>query len=236
MMKSSRSGFTLIELLVVVAIIAILAAILFPVFSRARERARQTACASNLKQMGLAFTQYAQDYDDKLMGLEIDNQTWRQLLQPYVRNLQIFACLSNPSHQIISGDGVAAVSYAGIGGDAYWAAGAMGGPLTLQTIGPDGIGKKLSAIDSPSQVVMVSESRDSRSRILVDDPMSSWTGGCGVLWAGHFGMANFLFVDSHVKALKPTHTATPVNLWATNNAPAPAYLISRMEAAESACS
>src|SRR5687767_15336393 len=61
-----KSGFTLIELLVVIAIIAILAAILFPVFARARENARRTSCASNLKQISLGFLQYAQDYDERL--------------------------------------------------------------------------------------------------------------------------------------------------------------------------
>ena len=59
-----RLGFTLIELLVVIAIIAILAAILFPVFAQARESARQTSCLSNMKQLGLAMTMYAQDYDE----------------------------------------------------------------------------------------------------------------------------------------------------------------------------
>lgn len=62
----ARKGFTLIELLVVIAIIAILAAILFPVFAKAREKARQASCASNLKQVGSAVMQYTQDYDETL--------------------------------------------------------------------------------------------------------------------------------------------------------------------------
>jgi len=63
---SAASAFTLIELLVVIAIIAILAAILFPVFAQAREKARQTACLSNLRQIGMAFMMYEQDYDERL--------------------------------------------------------------------------------------------------------------------------------------------------------------------------
>jgi len=63
--NARRAGFTLIELLVVIAIIAILAAILFPVFARAREKAQQTACTSNVKQIGMAWLQYVQDYDEQ---------------------------------------------------------------------------------------------------------------------------------------------------------------------------
>ncbi len=61
----SRPAFTLIELLVVIAVISLLAALLFPVFASAREKARQTQCASNLHQIGLAVTMYAQDNDDR---------------------------------------------------------------------------------------------------------------------------------------------------------------------------
>jgi prepilin-type N-terminal cleavage/methylation domain-containing protein/prepilin-type processing-associated H-X9-DG protein len=89
-------GFTLIELLVVVAIIAILAAILFPVFAQAREKARQTTCLSNQKQIGLAILLYAQDYDEIIVpGLTAAapnqrrddvNVTWVGRIQPYLRS------------------------------------------------------------------------------------------------------------------------------------------------------
>jgi prepilin-type N-terminal cleavage/methylation domain-containing protein/prepilin-type processing-associated H-X9-DG protein len=95
-----RRGFTLIELLVVIAIIAILAAILFPVFARAREKARQAACQSNLKQICLAQLMYATDYDGhytvgKTWCHERDpvtNPQYYQLLFPYVKNMQLFNC------------------------------------------------------------------------------------------------------------------------------------------------
>ena len=64
MKKSPIQGFTLIEILVAIAMIAILAAILFPVFAQAREKARQITCLSNQKQLGLGFLQYNQDNDE----------------------------------------------------------------------------------------------------------------------------------------------------------------------------
>ncbi len=102
-----RKGFTLIELLVVIAIIAILAAILFPVFARAREKARQTSCLSNLKQLSLAFLAYAQDYDERLPagigywtpyqvapGAGRRDGPWVRNIYPYVMNGQVFVCPS----------------------------------------------------------------------------------------------------------------------------------------------
>jgi len=116
-MKSRvRTGFTLIELLVVIAIIAILASILFPVFSRAREKARGAQCASNLKSLGMAVLQYSSDYDEQF-PLRAPEPTWEftlgtqpptaragstvfragywpNALEAYMKNWQVFQCPS----------------------------------------------------------------------------------------------------------------------------------------------
>jgi len=125
---TSRKGFTLIELLVVIAIIAILAAILFPVFARAREKARQTSCLSNLKQIGLAEKMYEQDYDE-VTGTYVvaaPNSVTTQLsfidlLMPYVNNTQLFECPSADNGYRSGGVGAlgsygANISDTGVGG------------------------------------------------------------------------------------------------------------------------
>ncbi len=97
MFQKTKKGFTLIELLVVIAIIAILAAILFPVFARARENARRSSCSSNIKQIGLGFQQYIQDYDEKyplIAGNSLPAQGWAIQMQPYLKSSQIFQCPS----------------------------------------------------------------------------------------------------------------------------------------------
>ena len=103
-------AFTLIELLVVIAIIAILAAILFPVFAQAREKARQAACLSNMKQIGTAGQMYVQDYDERIFFRSSTNPAvtrintattgnplkWWNMMAPYIKNASVFACPSDP--------------------------------------------------------------------------------------------------------------------------------------------
>ena len=119
--KPARAGFTLIELLVVIAIIAILAAILFPVFQKVRENARRTSCLSNEKQLGLAFTQYTQDYDERY-PYGIDNraaggknlgQGWGGQIYTYVKSTGVYKCPDDSTSQVSAG-GLTAypVSYA----------------------------------------------------------------------------------------------------------------------------
>ncbi len=89
----TRAGFTLVELLVVVAIISILVAILFPVFGRARENARRISCLSNVRQIGLAYSMYAGDSDERTVRIHsnTDCPCWTDLLFPYVKNTNIFS-------------------------------------------------------------------------------------------------------------------------------------------------
>ena len=217
-----RRGFTLIELLVVIAIIAILAAILFPVFARAREKARQASCQSNLKQLALSALMYAQDYDEKMVKCylyhPVPNLThirwyWQSaanpgMLHPYTKNHQIQRCPS---------DGC------------YGINGAVG-----QTGSATGLAMAL--IQRPAETVLFTDVLQWHGNIETGQGgnfawglrasrysdrhnpgrMDSGCFGGGLCAPRHNGMANVAFCDGHVKAMQPLALETPVNMWSLN--------------------
>lgn len=198
----SRSAFTLIELLVVIAIIAILAAILFPVFAQAREKARQTSCLNNEKQIGLAVVQYTQDYDGVYPSrymVDLTNPsgqvTWRVVLYPYIKNAGVFTCPSNPQNGVTSSAQNNWVQpsgpYLGVSYGCNWNV-FENQPATFTE----------SQFPNPASLIMITESLEINPEIVVQRTPSKTAG----LFAGHQTLSNYIFVDGHCKALKPTAT------------------------------
>lgn len=156
-----RTAFTLIELLVVIAIIAILAAILFPVFAQAREKARQTACLSNSRQIGIAFGMYATDYDEylPLTTYPLPSNSWTDQAQPYIKNRQIFRCPSDQSQNWVTPQATPSSmldpSPAVVRRSSYFLNAWMGAGSGYSN---------LAAVNSPASVIYVSESLDGVTR------------------------------------------------------------------------
>ncbi len=207
-------GFTLIELLVVIAIIAILAAILFPVFAKAREKARQSACLSNVKQQALGVLQYAQDYDEQFVpsfyGPTGSRLSYMQLIQPYVKSVQIYDC---PSQRV--------KSFLGYAGERSYGLNAYVFDRNLS------VGVSLSQWLAPAEQYLLAEItpnvnlapwqfyRAGRGR-RPDDPSGAeyavWNAGTTPVdtanWSylnlavRHNEMGNIAYIDGHAKALK----------------------------------
>ena len=181
-----KKGFTLIELLVVIAIIAILAAILFPVFARAREKARQTSCLNNVKQLALGAHMYFQDYDERLLHYrhEVPGNTsiyWWHMVAPYLKNAQIFQCPSDSDTTYDYGWNYRYLGWPGRGGTSGSAAGA------------------LAEITEPAQTICIGEKEGG----VVVYPASMDT-----YWPTynapnrHNEGANYAFCDGHAKWMK----------------------------------
>ncbi|MBU0610037.1 MAG: DUF1559 domain-containing protein [Armatimonadetes bacterium] len=189
----NKRGFTLIELLVVIGIIAILAAILFPVFARARAKARQAVCCSNMRQIGMAMFAYAEDYDEALPWAAWIpgpnywyNNTWRERIQPYTRNDQILKC---PEPVFAPNAAYSAGHDHGHYGMCYGLC-AMPDLIKFSYLGD---------IERPSETFLVTENKDGDwagepARVYPED-----TGPCGDFHAYHNGGSNFLHCDGHVK-------------------------------------
>jgi prepilin-type N-terminal cleavage/methylation domain-containing protein len=232
-----KRAFTLIELLVVIAIIAILAAILFPVFAQAREKARQTSCLSNTKQICLAFAQYSQDYDERYSARDMNyNATgsqqygWRWCLQPYIKNTQIFNCPSNPD----TPPGYVDEGYPnGSGGivpnsqiSTNYSINDAQGPNNCNGCGQfNGYYPKISVIDAPAQKALIVETYQTTW----DDYASSWwcnngspdqAAGGNFAYGGYLGHMqhwNVMFCDYHSKSMVPNSMAAPFQMWDFNN-------------------
>ena len=139
----ARRGFTLIELLVVIAIIAILAAILFPVFARAREKARQTSCLSNVRQIETAILTYAQDYNETLpytwygASGPPGSYQWPQACAPYLSNWQVLICPSDSARSIVTTTGAPGATLSYAMNDAYVGGSMVFGSHPVSANGPN---------------------------------------------------------------------------------------------------
>ncbi len=231
--SSHRSkGFTLIEILVVIAIIAILAAILFPVFARARENARRSSCQSNLKQIGLAMMQYTQDFDETMPSIFNQNSNirmpngsiapiapWYQMIYPYMKNIQVLNCPSEKSIIWTSGSFTGDIPY-GYNFTSAWTQSCSPNCGVQLGYPNDGPGAKLSAIEDTSGTIMITDSKYYAISFRVILPAEEFLTDSALLTGGrcystgtgpeitrcirprHLDTLGTLFVDGHVKSMQ----------------------------------
>lgn len=212
--QSRNRGFTLPEIAAVMACVAILAAILLPVFARISlnagredENKKRMLCATQLKQIGLGLAMYTSDYDALFVPLAAggDQGGWRQRVAAYVKTADLFRCPSVEVPMIAEAANPNYPDYQIAIERSY----SMNRNIARAV--------NESNLNNPAHQVMVAES-DSDSNDNSLDPMNpNWdVVGKGIDswgWAGHLGTANYLYADGHVKSLLPTKTAVPVNQW-----------------------
>jgi prepilin-type N-terminal cleavage/methylation domain-containing protein/prepilin-type processing-associated H-X9-DG protein len=230
-MKRRKAGFTLVELLIVLAIVGVLAALLFPVFARAREQARKTSCQANQKQILLAVTMYVQDYDGlfpKIYYHDVSGQivTWYETLLPYTKSQQVFQCPTDSGTKVGGSWKPApkfrssyAASYDLLWGD------------SLSEYAPSA---PMSRARKPATTVFLSDAgvqTESEAPFVTTSSVDK--DGCWLIWLSsnsamqgdgsicgpslrHSGMSNVGFVDGHVKAMKVENWFFEGSNWTTS--------------------
>jgi len=204
----NKRGFTLIELLVVIAIIAILAAILFPVFAKAREKARQSSCLSNVKQIMLAILGYAQDFDEILPvnarpGGAYGWVPWNAAIAPYIKNAQIFVCPSHKYNHCSTAGRWAYVTWANYWPISYgWNTWNGGGSANALPWDPyyTPQGQSLGWVKRPAEVIMIGDHTNCYQFYwTTGNYVDTWNASTARI---HNDGGNFAFVDGHAKWLK----------------------------------
>jgi prepilin-type N-terminal cleavage/methylation domain-containing protein/prepilin-type processing-associated H-X9-DG protein len=199
--RPKQTGFTLAELLIVIAVIALLAGLLFPVLAQVRERARAARCASHMRQLGTAFGMYAQDYDEVCApyGLYLQPKAgwlgWQALLHPYTKSIEVLACFSaewRPTERLLEVDYAQreARGSIGININLFNQYAAWGNEPPFVTT--------LADLDLPAETVVFADSNG-----------WDWCSLPGGWWAPasrtldrHHGHANVAFADGHVRPVR----------------------------------
>lgn len=187
-------GFTLIELLVVIAIIAILAGILFPVFARAREAARSASCRSNLKQLGMGFQLYSQDYDGMAVSVGLNmppsplragagRADWADHIYTYVKNAGLYVCPSDANLRPTTG---------------YGSDGGYG--LNWVYFGNFAQVQSMESIEYPTDTILLTDSTGYYAVGGRGGPANNWAGR---LRARHNEQLNIAWADGHVSSRRP---------------------------------
>ena len=227
MNRSSKAvrGFTLIELLVVIAIIAILAAILFPVFAKAREKARQTSCTSNLKQVDLGSLMYAQDYDERIppawggYSIGAAPARWMGLILPYTKNIQIYQCPSATPQTEANLTNPQVASCGHQHNNMGWGT----GPTMAQFAAPSGTlyysdvgrytGDWATFVANPDTEAFSGGGSYYTRKYDQCPSCPAYTGNCcadaTTVVNRHTGACNLAFLDGHVKSMKVSQATKP---------------------------